>query len=333
MVTTPAAVVASRCAVRDCQDVTVASTDRETIEGLISMLREAGAIHDVGKARLISDGMQNRVLVIDEQLIARFPRSPDAQRALAEEHRVLAWLRNHVSAPLPQPISVADEFAVYRMLRGEPITRAALACLDRHLCHRLIDDIAQFMAEMHSAPLPDDLRASSATKALSAWMELRDRAHEVLTPLLWSHQRQWLDDLFRHVQTGELSLEFAPAMIHGDLASYHLLHDPKTAQLTGILDFGVAGRGDPAVDLACLLSVWGERWANGLVREYPQLTVVAHRARFMAAAMPVEWAVIGLEQNKPDMLVAHLGHAATDLGEWNAPFGSDFTSGELPTQA
>ncbi len=293
----------------------MAPTERQTIDGLLSMLRDAGAIQEVREARLITDGMQNLVLVIDEELVARIPRDADGRRALTEEHRLVAHLKNHVSAPLPQLVAGTEELAVYRMLQGEPITREALARLDRLHCERLVDDVAEFLAEMHSAPVAEGLRASTATKSLSAWLELRDRANEVLKPLLWRHQQDWLDGLFRPVENGELSFDFSPAIIHGDLASYHLLHDPVTARLTGVLDFGVSGRGDPAVDLACLLSGWGERWATGLARRYSQLADVADRARFLAAALPVEWAVIGLDQGKPDMLVAHLGHAATDLGE------------------
>jgi aminoglycoside 2''-phosphotransferase len=299
----------------------VAPTEQQTIDGLVSMLRQAGAIDEVREARLITDGIQNLVLVIDAELIARVPRDIGGRRALTEERHLLAHLTDHVSAPLPKPIAWTEEFAVHRMLPGEPITRRALARFGRLDCDRLIDEVAQFLAELHSAPLGEGVRPSPATKSKAAWLDLRDRATETLSPLLWRHQREWLDDLFRPVLDGKLSFEFEPATIHGDLASYHLLHDPVTARLTGILDFGVSGRGDPAVDLACLLSAWGEGWATGLARGYPELADVADRARFVAAALPVEWAVIGLEQNKPDMLVAHLGHVATDLGEWGSRFG------------
>ena len=301
----------------------MASTDRHLIDGLITKLRDVGVVHNVGEVRLITDGMQHLVLVIDEELVARFPRNGDARRALTDEYGVLAHLRKHVSAPVPQPIARTEEFIVYRWLPGEPITRAALARLDRPQRDRLIDDVGQFLAEMHSAPLPPKVRASPATKSRSAWLALRDRAEQVVTPLLWRHQQAWLASLFHPVETGELSFDFVPAMIHGDLAPYHLLHDPGAGRLTGILDFGVTGRGDPAVDLACLLCVWGERWAQRLVRLYPQLADLADRARFIAAALPVEWAVIGLEKDQPDMLVAHLGHVASDLSEPGMSGGFD----------
>lgn len=298
----------------------VASNESQVIAALLTKLRDAGVIQDVGGARLITAGMQHLVLVVNDELIARFPRNVDARRALREEHRVLLHLSKHVSAPLPQSVARSEDFVVYRMLRGEPVTRAALARLDRRRCDRLIDDVADFLAAMHTAPLPDEFPASPATKPPTAWLALRDRANLAVRPLLWRHQREWLASLFRPIETGELSFDFAPAMIHGDLGPYHLLHDPGSALLTGVLDFGVAGRGDPAVDLGCLLCVWGERWASGLVRRYPQLAHLADRARLIAGALPVEWAVIGLEQDQPGMLLAHLGHAAVDVGELGAPF-------------
>ena len=47
----------------------MAPTERQTIDGLLSMLRDAGAIQEVREARLITDGMQNLVLVVDEELV------------------------------------------------------------------------------------------------------------------------------------------------------------------------------------------------------------------------------------------------------------------------
>ena len=64
-------------------------TERQTIDGLISMLQDAGAVRDVSYARLITDGMQNLVLVVDEELVARIPRDEGGRRALAEERQLL----------------------------------------------------------------------------------------------------------------------------------------------------------------------------------------------------------------------------------------------------
>jgi aminoglycoside phosphotransferase (APT) family kinase protein len=35
------------------------------------------------------------------------------------------------------------------------------------------------------------------------------------------------------------STEYKPALIHGDLASYHILFDPQAGKITGVIDFGM----------------------------------------------------------------------------------------------
>jgi aminoglycoside 2''-phosphotransferase len=72
------------------------------------------------------------------------------------------------------------------------------------------------------------------------------------------HQRDYVDDIFVPVLDGTLTLDHRPPLVHGDLTSYHLLVDPTERRLAAVLDFGTAGIGDPAVDVAALLHVFGE---------------------------------------------------------------------------
>ena len=49
-------------------------------------------------------------------------------------------------------------------------------------------------------------------------------------PLMWHHQRVWFQEIVAAVE----SMPFAhtPCVTHGDLAPYHLSHDPQSRQLT-----------------------------------------------------------------------------------------------------
>jgi len=165
-----------------------------------------------------------------------------------------------------------------------------------------------------------DVATSVATTSLDRMRVLCQRAELVVAPLLWNHQRQWLDELFTAIEA--VSFAHIPSLIHGDLAPYHLLHDPESGQLTGVLDFGVAGLGDPATDLACLLSVWGERFAGRLAHQWPAALELIDRARLVAMALPLEWAVMAIDTNAADMAVAHIGHLAVDVAPLGTAFGS-----------
>ena len=297
-----------------------AGIDASTLDDLLARVIGSGAVSEVRRARVVTDGSQHIVVILDEELVARFPRDDHAIESLRGEARLLQHLAGRVSVPLPVPVHVDESFTVHRMLHGVVTSRRALGSLPRSARERLLDDVGQFLAELGTSAVPV-LPTSAATTSLDRMRALRQRAEHLVAPLLWNHQLQWLDELFTAIEA--VSFVHTPSLIHGDLAPYHLLHDPESGQLTGVLDFGVAGLGDPATDLACLLSVWGERFAGRLAHRWPAAFDHIERARLVAMALPLEWAVIALETNAADMAVAHIGHLAVDVATLGTPFGSD----------
>ncbi len=135
-----------------------------------------------------------------------------------------------------------------------------------------------------------------------------------LYPLLMRHQREFVDDLFGPVHDGTLVFDHEPTLVHGDLASYHLLVDPAERRLVAVIDFGTAGIGDPAVDVATLLHVFGESLVAPHLREQGGLDeATLQRARFWCATLDLQLALLGLRHDDPSLLVAHAGAAARDL--------------------
>jgi aminoglycoside 2''-phosphotransferase len=102
-------------------------------------------------------------------------------------------------------------------------------------------------------------------------------------------------------------------LIHRDLASYHILHDPPSGRLAGVIDFGTAGAGDPASDWACLINTYGESFVRRMHAIYPFDQATLDRARFLAGVLEMEWALIGVQDKDPSMLLVHLGRARDSL--------------------
>jgi aminoglycoside 2''-phosphotransferase len=289
-----------------------------TVDELVARVIRSGAVSEVRRARLVTDGLQHLIVILDDELVARFPRDDNAMKSIQDEAMLLMHLAERVTVPLPVPVYMGESFALHRMLHGAVTSRHALGSLQRGARERILDDVGQFLAELGGAAAPA-FATSAATTSVDRLRALRRRADGLVVPLLSSHQREWLEELFASIETA--SFVNTPSLIHGDLAPYHVLHDPESGELTGVLDFGVAGLGDPAVDLGCLLSVWGERFAGQLARRWPAAVEFVDRARLLAMALPLEWAVIALETNAADMVVAHLGHSAVDVAPLGTPFG------------
>jgi len=75
----------------------------------------------------------------------------------------------------------------------------------------------------------------------------------------------------------------------------HLLYDSRTNRLTGVVDFGSAGPGDPAIDFAALSSA-PEPFLAGLAWAYPLAAQVDDRIRFYRGTFALQDALFGIEQ-------------------------------------
>jgi aminoglycoside 2''-phosphotransferase len=76
-----------------------------------------------------------------------------------------------------------------------------------------------------------------------------------------------------------------------------------------VIDFGVAGLGDPATDVGSLLQTYGASFVAQLQAAYPEVERLLRRARFYAQAIELEWVLLGLKRGQPFWFTAHLGNA------------------------
>jgi aminoglycoside 2''-phosphotransferase len=105
----------------------------------------------------------------------------------------------------------------------------------------------------------------------------------------------------------ERYFDYQPTLIHGDLRPYHILTDSETRRITGVIDFGVAGIGDPASDFGTLINTYGESFVAKMKKSYPNLDEFMPRARFYAQALELQWVWFGIEFGENFWFAAHLG--------------------------
>jgi aminoglycoside 2''-phosphotransferase len=268
----------------------------------------------VERVQVNRDGLMNDVVIVNGELVFRFPKTDAARADLARELALLRLVGAHVDLRVPQIEIEAADVVMYRRIPGEPLYRHRLLRLREHEQASIAGQIGQFLGQLHALRSRE---ASPQEDRRARYLTLLADVEQLIFPQLWADQRAWAADLFAPVVAGDLDLDqYTPALIHNDLASYHLLYDPASAQLTGVIDFGVAGEGDPAADYACLISAYGE----SLLRHMPVEAAVLDRARFLAGALELEWAVNGVRTGDTSWLLVHLGRARDAL-PWRAGQG------------
>src|SRR5262249_406641 len=65
------------------------------------------------------------------------------------------------------------------------------------------------------------------------------------------------------------NLDGPVALLHGEVSGDHLLHDPATGRLTGVIDFNGMIIGDPVRDLLYLYEDYGLQFLATLLDSYP----------------------------------------------------------------
>ena len=262
------------------------------------------------------DGLANDVIIVNDELVFRFPKDEGARAALAREAKALELVRRYVATPVPYVERHADDFVMYRLIPGEPLYRRTILSQDECAQERLAEELATFLRQLHAIPRDEAVRelGEPAPREPDYWLTRYQEVERHLYSLLWADQRLWIDDLFAPVLEGALDLtRVTPALIHDDLAAYHILYAPLERRITGVIDFGMARLGDPAADFALIISTYGESFLKRMSRYDPSIREALDRARFLAGALELSWAVEGVRASDPSWLLVHIGRARDAL--------------------
>ena len=249
------------------------SAEVELDEGLVRRLIGQFPELPVESLRLLAEGWDNAVWLVDERYAFRFPRRQIAISGVELELELLPKLAPLLPLPVPDPV-----------FRGRPADGYPWPFFGSELlpgrgtCDTDLDDdarleialqLAGFLRALHTLdfdePLPLDAnaRADMTMRVPLAREHIAELERLGLSrvPLRVEHILETAERL----PPAEL-----PAVVHGDLHFRHVLVEGR--RVTGLIDWGDLCRSDPAIDLPLL---WGFVPPEG-------------RAAFLDAYGPVE---------------------------------------------
>ena len=228
--------------------------------------------------------------------VVRVARSDGAADALQREACTMARIADHLPVAVPRPTFARPgdrcAFSVHEEVTGVVLTRARWLRLRAAKRERAAAELAGFLAALHELPvalvrpcgLPELTRAAYARRL----REDSARGPHALHALLAPDVRERLDaTLAAWARPDDL-----PAVVlHRDLSPDHVLHDPASGRITGILDFGDLALGDPARDLIFLREDHGEEMLDAVLRRYPhgRPAALASRVRAWGLLEALAW--------------------------------------------
>ncbi|MFW5420704.1 aminoglycoside phosphotransferase family protein [Nocardiopsis sp. CNT-189] len=206
-----------------------------------------------------SGGWDSRAVLVDGHWVERSPRSPEAAGSLRREAVLMPWLAPRLPLPVPVPEIVgADPLVVrHELVPGEPLDESGEAS---ESIGRLL---GLFLRALHGVPVDEAVRhgLQPAAEARREHEDLLDRFRAEVVPLLPADYRTAASALLATAS----GLPF-DTVVHGDLGPEHVLTDG--ASPTGVIDFGDAHAGDPAIDLAWALNGAAPPFARAVAAAY-----------------------------------------------------------------
>jgi aminoglycoside 2''-phosphotransferase len=263
----------------------------------------------IATARLhTAEGQFNDILIVNEALVFRFPRSPHVAATLAAETALLARLQGHLPLPIPNPIYHARDpqtgalhFMGYPMLPGQPLWREAFgAIVDDPTLDRLAAQLAGFLRALHTLP-PAALGADVPLgDTPDTWVDLLRQFQEQLYPFMRPDACEDITQIFMALLDDLRRNPIRPALRHGDFGTGNILYDPQMPTITGIIDFGFGGVGDPTLDVAALAASYGEVFIARCAATYPAIEQMLPRARLYQRTYALQQALYALRDGNQE---------------------------------
>jgi aminoglycoside phosphotransferase (APT) family kinase protein len=276
----------------------VNAADRERI---LSFAARVEAVAPQTPVALLGEGLDHAVYSVGETLLVRLAFEPDAG-ATDRDAQLLRLIAARSPLPVPVP-ELADDAAgclVYRRLPGVPllgVARPERARIAEAQAHRL----AQFLVALHGTPADavDGLIERDDTP-LDAYVEEARATYATHAAHVPASAREPVEALLAAPPPAGPA---APCLCHADLGAEHLLADPSTATLTGVIDWSDAAVTDPALDLGRLLRDVGDTALAAILLHaagaYAEDDGVGDRARTYAVCTALEDLAFGVEHDRP----------------------------------
>jgi aminoglycoside phosphotransferase (APT) family kinase protein len=180
------------------------------------------------RAEHLGSGWGSDVYRLDDGLVARFPRTAAAAEWVDAEHAVLGLVASSLASAFAVPRVVGrgragthfpDDFLVCTLVRG-----ISAAPAPRPVRDELAEDLGRALTRIHAVPV-EDARAAG----------------------------------LREVEWDDSGYAGPPRLLHGDFRAGNVVVDPASGRLAGVIDWGNAAVGDPALDFMTLV-IW-RGWA------------------------------------------------------------------------
>ncbi len=247
------------------------------------------------QVELLGEGWNFQVFEVDARWLFRFPKLEESAIKLSLECSLLPDLADWVPLPIPRfeyctelQENLDRPFAKYMKLPG--IAGDVSKTVDHN---RVAQQLGLFLTRLHSYPV-DKAREAGVPERSDLVAYWQNKSLEQLNGIINlnvdpSRLRRYLEN------DVPLPYESASRLVHNDLWAEHILVDPCSGSVSGIIDWGDTVISDPAIDFAGLYTWYGEKWLENVLAYYSGTpdTEIIPRSRYLATCLAIHNITLG----------------------------------------
>lgn len=253
------------------------------------------------------DGQFNDILIINDDFIFRFPKYDEGILSLKTEIRLLKLIHDYISLPIPNPVysnvdtaKASKSFIGYRIILGEPLWHETLATItDEQTLQRLANQLGNFLKELHSIPIDTITEDLPVKDSVDEWAEMYSEIRLNLYQFMRPDAQVWVTNHFETYFSIARLHAYKACLRHGDFGTGNILYSKEIRAISGVIDFGSTGLGDPAVDIAAI-SCYGEQFFKRIYSVYPEIGSLLERAQFYRGTYALQEALHGFKNHDPE---------------------------------
>lgn len=207
--------------------------------------------------KVFDDGWDYVVCVVNNTQAFRFPRREDYAKILPREVAFLDKFSSQSPVKVPKltlrKMSNGTPYVTYSFIPGIQFIRSVSQDYSQQELQDIAKQIGDFLTVLHTFPLKIARTLGfEELDSIKSWSDRLNKIKKDVYPHISETEQAWTTELFSDFIEMISQNPFENRLTHSDIMPEHIIVNPKTHQLSGIIDFGDMCIADPAYDFTFL---------------------------------------------------------------------------------
>ena len=262
---------------------------------------------------VFDDGWDYLVLVVNGQNVFRFPRTKREMylQRLSTEANFLKQFYSKSPVLVPKSELHTDEsegsYVTYDFIPGVQFSKDLAKTFSKESLLAIAQELGNFLTVLHSFSIEEakNLGVKQKDPAIEWKNNLQEIKNEVF-PKISIEERKWITKLYEDFLELIQVSPFIARVIHFDIMLEHIIVDPDTQKLSGIIDFTDMEIADPALDFS-ILHQYGDEFLQEVYKYYqlPRDNNFEQRRKFYNNRLVVAYLKHSLKINDQKRIEKH----------------------------